>query len=191
MTEVPAISDLTGKLLIAMPGMGDSRFEHSLVFLCAHSDEGAMGLIINKPAPDVSFSMLLEQLSIEPRVDARGKPIHFGGPVEQVRGFVLHSPDFTSVVTTLKVDDTFWMTGTMDVLEEIAAGAGPEKKLILLGYSGWGPGQLENEITQNGWLVCDATEELVFGTPDAEKWESALASIGVPAMALSAESGRA
>jgi putative transcriptional regulator len=183
--------DLTGKLLIAMPGMGDPRFEHTVVFMCAHSDEGGMGLIVNKPTADVTMPMLMEQLDIEMGADLRGKPIYYGGPVEQGRGFVLHSPDFASDVATLEVDGFFRMTATLDILEEIAMGEGPDKRILMLGYAGWGPGQLEGEIAANGWLICDATPDLVFDTPNPEKWETALASIGVSAMALSAAGGRA
>lgn len=184
-------TDLTGKLLIAMPGMGDPRFEHSVVYMCAHSDEGAMGLIINKPSGDVTMAALLEQLSItaEPGLDLRH--VYFGGPVEMGRGFVLHSPDYMSGLTTLQVDPRFNMTGTLDVLETIARGEGPAHWLAMLGYAGWGPGQLEEELTQNGWLVCDATPDLVFETPDTGKWEAALNSMGIPAHLLSAEGGSA
>ena len=149
-----------------------------------------MGLIVNKPASDVTMSMLLEQLSIEPLVDMRGKCVYVGGPVEQARGFVLHTSDYASNSSTIEVD-SFRMTATLDILEDIAAGTGPEKRIVTLGYAGWGAGQLEAELTQNAWLVCDATEELVFDTPDPEKWQAALASIGVPALALSAAGGRA
>lgn len=183
--------DLTGKLLIAMPGMGDPRFEHSVVFMCAHSDEGSMGLIINKPTADVTMKMLMEQLNIQANVDLRGKPVHYGGPVEQGRGFVLHTPDFESDVATLDVNPTFRMTATLDILEEIAAGNGPYKRIMMLGYAGWGAGQLEGEIAENAWLICDATPELVFETPDPDKWEIALGSLGISAMALSASGGRA
>ncbi|MHA6344700.1 YqgE/AlgH family protein [Roseivivax sp. CAU 1761] len=191
MTPDPARTDLTAKLLIAMPGMGDPRFDQAVVFVCAHSDEGAMGLIVNKPAPDIDMAMLMEQLSIETAPDLTGAPVHFGGPVETGRGFVLHSADYTSVVTTLEVDERFHMTATLDILEEIGRGSGPSDRLMCLGYAGWGPGQLEQEFAQNGWLACDATPDLVFGTADARKWEAALASLGVSAMALSAEGGRA
>lgn len=191
MPSMSGATDLTGKMLIAMPGMGDPRFEHSVVYICAHSDEGAMGLIVNKPTKDVTLPMLLEQLSIQAQSDLRGKPVRYGGPVEQGRGFVLHTPDYTSAVTSLKVDDAFSMTGTLDVLEDIAADRGPRFHLIMLGYAGWGPGQLEGEIAENGWLTCDATADLVFHTPDPDKWEAALASLGVPLMALSSEGGRA
>ncbi|MBN9676121.1 YqgE/AlgH family protein [Salipiger bermudensis] len=184
-------TDLTGKILIAMPGMGDPRFEHSVIYLCAHSEEGAMGLIVNKPSADVSMAALLEQLSITPSPGLGPRQVHFGGPVEMGRGFVLHSPDYMSGLTTLQVNDGFSMTGTLDVLETIARGDGPANWMAMLGYAGWGPGQLEEELTANGWLVCDATPELVFETADASKWEAALNSMGVSAHLLSAEGGRA
>ncbi|MBN8185241.1 MAG: YqgE/AlgH family protein [Salipiger thiooxidans] len=184
-------TDLTGKMLIAMPGMGDPRFEHAVVYMCAHSDEGAMGLIVNKPSGDVTMAALLEQLSISaaPGLDLR--QVHFGGPVEVGRGFVLHTPDYKSGLTTLQVDEDFNMTGTLDVLETIARGNPPERWMAMLGYAGWGPGQLEGELAQNAWLVCDASPELVFDTADASKWEAALNSMGIPAHLLSAEGGTA
>ncbi|MFZ5965267.1 YqgE/AlgH family protein [Thalassococcus sp. BH17M4-6] len=186
-----ASTDLTGKLLIAMPGMGDPRFAHSVVYLCAHSDEGAMGLIVNKPSGDVSMTMLLDQLSIEPSADMSGQQVHFGGPVEMGRGFVLHSPDYESVMTTLEVDPDIHMTATLDVLEDIARGQGPRERLMMLGYAGWGAGQLEAELAENGWLVCDASPDLVFRTSDDGKWQAALATLGVSALTLSSEGGRA
>ncbi|SPF77566.1 YqgE/AlgH family protein [Pseudoprimorskyibacter insulae] len=184
-------TDLTGKLLIAMPGMEDPRFEHTVVFMCAHSEEGSMGLIINRPTADITMPMLMDQLNIVVSTDLRGKPVYFGGPVEQGRGFVLHSPDFESDVATLNVSPVFRMTATLDILEEIAAGQGPDKRITMLGYAGWGPGQLESEIAQNGWLTCDASVDLVFDTPNQVKWETALASMGVSAVALSASGGHA
>ena len=183
--------DLTGKILIAMPGMGDPRFAHSLVYLCAHSEDGAMGLIVNKTMGQMTFSDLLEQLSIEESSKSRPLPLHFGGPVEGGRGFVLHSAEYRSQISTLPVDDFFSMTATQDVLEEMAQGAGPDKALMALGYSGWGPGQLEGEIAQNGWLICDAGFELVFDLADEKKWEAALNTLGVDPITLSASAGRA
>lgn len=191
MAEETGVTDLTGKLLIAMPGMEDPRFEHSLVYMCAHSEEGAMGLIINKPTPDITMNMLLEQLNIQVGTDMRGKPVFYGGPVEQGRGFVLHSPDYSSPVATLEVDETFRMTATLDILEDIAAGNGPDKRLMMLGYAGWGANQLESEIAANGWLMCDASPELVYDTPNPEKWEKALESLGISSLVLSAEGGSA
>nr|WP_281261550.1 YqgE/AlgH family protein [Ascidiaceihabitans donghaensis] len=182
--------ELNGKLLIAMPGMGDPRFEHSVIFLCAHSDEGAMGLIVNKPSKDVDFTEILQQLSIEITPRSKTLSVHFGGPVEMARGFVLHSLDYTSSIQTLKVAG-YGMTATLDVLEDIAKGEGPEQSVLALGYAGWGPGQLEAEIAQNGWLTCDVSREVVFELPDAEKWTAALASLGVDPLSLSATAGRA
>ncbi|MFP4273392.1 MAG: YqgE/AlgH family protein [Paracoccaceae bacterium] len=182
---------LTGQLLIAMPGMADPRFEHAVVFVCAHSEEGAMGLIVNKPTEDVTLTDLLDQLSIETLPDARRLKVHFGGPVEAGRGFVLHSPDYQSSISSLQVDDRFCMTATLDVLEEFARGAGPRQALMALGYAGWGPGQLEAELAQNGWLTCDADPALVFSTDDAGKWQAALRLLGVDALMLSGSGGRA
>ena len=182
---------LDGKLLIAMPGMGDPRFEKAVIFMCAHSEDGALGLIVNKPAPELQFSSLLEQLEIEvgpPRRDIR---VHFGGPVEHGRGFVLHSGDYLSDASTLEVNETFGMTATLDVLEDIARGTGPEAALLALGYSGWGPGQLESEILANGWLTCDASPDIVFGADDKGKWTAALKSMGVDALMLSSDAGHA
>jgi len=183
--------DLTGKLLIAMPAMEDPRFARSVVFLCAHSADGAMGLIVNKPAVDLSLRMLLEQVSVSVVPGLADRPVHFGGPVEHARGFVLHSGDYRSRVTTLEVAGGFGMTATLDVLEDIGAGHGPARAILALGYAGWGPGQLEREIAQNGWLTVDAAAELVFDTADAVKWDAALRRLGVDALALSSAAGRA
>ena len=182
--------NLCGKLLIAMPGMGDPRFDKSVVYICAHSDDGAMGLVINKPTPEVTFAELLKQLEIE-ATGGRDTGIYFGGPVELGRGFVLHSADYHLEDMTLQVDEQFGMTATRDVLTDIAQGNGPQQVLLALGYSGWGGGQLESEIQQNGWLTCDATTEVVFDVPDAEKWTAALKLLGVDVLMLSATAGRA
>ena len=183
--------DLTGKLLIAMPGMGDPRFEHSVVYLCSHNDDGAMGLIVNKPAADVHLSDLLEQLSIGPEGAGRDTPVHYGGPVEGARGFVLHTPGEAPRQHSLVVDGDFAMTATLDILEDIAAGRGPGHALMMLGYSGWGPGQLEGEIAMNGWLTAEASADLVYALADTDKWGAALRSIGVEPLTLSASAGRA
>jgi putative transcriptional regulator len=183
--------NLSGKLLVAMPGMGDQRFDRSVIFLCAHSPDGAMGLIVNKPAPELTFGNLLKQLNI-PRSDrSRDIRVHFGGPVEHGRGFVLHSADYGGSDTTLKVDDRFGMTATIDILEALAKGEGPESSLLALGYSGWGPGQLEGEILRNGWLTCEASPDLVFASEDAAKWGRALRTLGIDPLMLSAAAGRA
>ena len=189
MDETPATLD--GQLLIAMPGMGDPRFERSVVFMCAHSPEGALGLIVNKPTPELAFSTLLAQLNIDvgpPRRDIR---VHFGGPVENGRGFVLHSGDYDANASTLQVGEAFGMTATLDVLEDIARGDGPSSALLALGYAGWGPGQLESEIMQNGWLTCEAVPDLVFDENDAGKWEAALKTLGIDPLMLSGTAGRA
>jgi putative transcriptional regulator len=184
--------DLTGKLLIAMPGMGDLRFEHSVVFICSHTDDGAMGLIINKPAEDVTLSDLLSQLDISAAPPERGKvPVHFGGPVESMRGFVLHSPEYDANLHSMVVSDEFSMTATLDILEDMAVGEGPDRALMMLGYAGWGPGQLENEIAMNGWLTADTDADLVFDLENARKWEAALNLLGVDPLTLSASAGRA
>lgn len=183
--------DLTGKLLIAMPGMGDPRFEHSVVFMCSHSDEGAMGLIVNKPGSGVSLFDLLEQLDIQLHGDRSNRPVHYGGPVESARGFVLHSAEYQSSLQTLKVNDDFAMTATLDILEDIAVGDGPDRALMMLGYAGWGPMQLEAEIAENGWLTVDADQHLVFALDDEDKWSAALKSLGVDPKGLSAAAGRA
>ena len=187
----PLSTHLAGKCLIAMPGMGDPRFVKRVIYLCAHSDKGAMGLIVNKPAPATRLSDLLNQLGI-PRTDSMpNSRVHIGGPVEHRRGFVLHSPDFTSEQGSLKVDDSISMTATMDVLERIAAGTGPKASLLVLGYAGWGPGQLEGEIAQNGWLTCPARHDLIFGRANEFKWAAALKSIGIDPVSLSPTAGRA
>ena len=183
--------DLTGKLLIAMPAMGDVRFARAVVLICAHSEDGAMGLIINKPVADLSLRGLLDQVGITMSPGLHDRPVHFGGPAEHARGFVLHSGDYRSRITTLPVAEMFGMTATVDVLEDMGAGHGPDRAIVALGYAGWGPGQLEGELAQNGWLTVDATPDLVFGTPDAGKWEAALRRLGVDALALSSAAGRA
>ncbi|MEI4231751.1 YqgE/AlgH family protein [Roseovarius sp. D22-M7] len=190
-TDDPQELDLTGKLLIALPGMGDPRFTNALVFICAHSPEGGMGLIINKPTDELRLRDLLDQLSIEAGNDMRNLPVHFGGPVEHGRGFVLHDAGYTSAISTLEIGEAFAMTATLDILEDLAEGRGPASALIALGYAGWGPGQLEAELAQNGWLTCDADADLVFKTKDARKWETALDRLGVSALMLSSDGGRA
>lgn len=183
--------DLTGSLLVAMPSMGDARFERAVILLCAYSDKGAMGLIINKPSSDVGMSDVLDQLDIDPSPRAAAMPVHFGGPVETGRGFVLHSDDYESSLHTLRVAGGFGMTATLDILEEIARDNGPENALMMLGYAGWGPGQLEAEISRNGWLTADASPALIFETPAAEKWSKTLESLGIDPLGLSSAAGRA
>lgn len=188
MTEA---TNLTGKTLIAMPEMGDSRFDRSVILLCAHSDEGAMGLIVNVPSDGITLSNLAEQLDIDTDGGFQNRPVHSGGPVEQERGFVLHTSDYKSSLSTLPVTEGISMTGTLDVIEDLVEGTGPDVALICLGYCGWGPGQLEAEIVQNAWLVGEAPLPLIFATPDARKWEAALANENISALTLSSTGGRA
>jgi len=192
MTLTARPDDLTGQMLIAMPGMGDPRFASGLVLICSHSAEGAMGLIVNKPLPELALSDMLAQLEIAGHDACAQVPICFGGPVERQRGFVLHDARYSGRQgDALEIDGRFAVTATLDVMEDMARGEGPTQALVALGYAGWGPGQLESEIAENGWLTCDASEALVFETPMEAKWEAALESLGVHPLTLSAEAGRA
>jgi putative transcriptional regulator len=182
---------LEGRLLIAMPGMGDPRFDRTLIYLCAHSEEGAMGLVVNKTAENLTFDELLAQLRIKPAPQAKTIRVHYGGPVEMGRGFVLHSADFGSNDATMKVSDDVCLTATVDILRAMARGEGPRHSLLALGYAGWAPGQLEDELQHNGWLYCDADDALLFGENNGEKWSAALRKIGVDPMMLSAVGGSA
>ncbi len=185
---------LDGQVLIAMPGMQDPRFHRSLVYLCAHSADGAMGLIVNKRADDLKLKDLFGKLGIpigdEPSEMARA-PVHYGGPVEMGRGFVLHSSDYHSDDATMQVDDATSMTATMDILHAMATERGPDRAIIALGYAGWAPGQLEAELQANGWLACPADEGLLFGPDEDSKWDRALAKLGVHPAMLSPTGGRA
>lgn len=182
---------LSGKLLIAMPGMGDPRFERTVVYLCAHSDDGALGLVVNRRADNVSRKDLFSQLDIACGAENDADRVHYGGPVETGRGFVLHSADYHLEDATLSVDQDISMTATLDVLKAIAAGEGPRRALIALGYAGWGGGQLENELQCNGWLTVDADASIVFDEEDDAKWTAALAKLGVDPTVLSAAGGSA
>ena len=157
-----SIGYLAGQMLIAMPQMQDARFSRAVVYLCAHTAEGAMGLVVNRLFNALSFPDLLEQLNIEPTPLCEPIRIHFGGPVEAGRGFVLHSTDYVQD-TTLLVDDRVALTATVDVLKAIAEGRGPKQSLLALGYAGWGAGQLDSEIRENAWLNAPSDEELLFG----------------------------
>lgn len=182
---------LAGKLLIAMPGMGDPRFERTVIYICAHSDDGALGIVINRRAESVEPKDLFSQLDIDLSPHSRQRPIHYGGPVETGRGFVLHSSDYRIDDATLEVDDDVSMTASVEILRDIAAGEGPRQAMIALGYAGWGSGQLEDELQRNGWLTCDSDAELVFSRDDDGKWAAALARLGITPLSLSAEGGRA
>ena len=181
---------LTGQLLIAMPNMADPRFARTVIYLCAHSDEGAMGLVINKPMPQITFVDLLEQLEIETEGTVQDQMVHFGGPVESGRGFVLHSGEFQRE-GTMMVDESVGLTATIDILRAIAAGEGPDKHLLALGYAGWGPGQLDGEIQANGWLHAPADEAILFDHDLSTKWERSIAKLGVSPAMLSGDAGHA
>lgn len=183
--------DLTGKLLVAMPGLADPRFEFSVILICAHSPKGAMGVIVNKPTPEIRFSGLLEQLKIPCSPGGRDIRVHFGGPVERTRGFVLHSTDYPGGPATMEISAEFRMTATLDILEALAQGNGPSAALLALGYAGWGPGQLEAEIMRNDWLTAEALGGLVFADDDGCKWTGALRQIGIDPLSLSSTAGRA
>lgn len=189
---------LDGQMLIAMPVMQDENFARALIYVCAHSADGAMGIIVNHPAGSLEFSDLLRQLEIFDDDDAILLPpdaealkILKGGPVETGRGFVLHSSDFFIENSTLPIDDGISLTATLDILKAIAHGDGPRNALLALGYAGWAPGQLEMEIQHNGWLHCPADPELIFGDDIASKYERALAKIGIDIAMLSNEAGHA
>ncbi|MGE0714333.1 MAG: YqgE/AlgH family protein [Alphaproteobacteria bacterium] len=181
---------MTGRLLVAMPTIGDPRFEKTVIYMCAHSEEGAMGLVVNRLLGQMTVSELMKQLSLEGSPATETMQVHFGGPVETGRGFVLHSSERV-YEGTLVVDGGLALTATMDVLKAIATGEGPQRALMALGYSGWGPGQLDQEIQANGWLQVPADDEIVFAAPLDAKWDMALARIGISSTMLSSEAGHA
>ena len=189
---------LDGQMLIAMPTMGDERFARSLIYVCAHSSEGAMGIVVNQPAANIKFPDLLVQLDVIPAAELIQLPrkagtvkVLKGGPVETGRGFVLHSADFFIENSTLPIDNGICLTATVDILKAIAHGEGPQSAVLALGYAGWSPGQLENEIQENGWLNCDADSELIFGTDVEAKYEKAMRKLGIDLGKLSSEAGHA
>lgn len=181
---------LTGSMLIAMPGIGDQRFERSLIYVCAHTPEGAMGLIVNKLADSLTFPDLLEQLNIDKTPRGEDIRVHVGGPVESGRGFVLHSADYLQD-SSMQVDHGVALTATLDILRDIASGSGPDRSLLALGYAGWSAGQLDDEIQANGWLTVEADEDLIFGSNLEDKWEQAMSKIGLDPAKLSSFSGHA
>lgn len=181
---------LTGQLLVAMPQMLDPRFSRTVVYMCAHTDDGAMGLVVNKPMEHVEFPELLEQLDLEPGVGSPDIRVHFGGPVESGRGFVLHTADYRQDGTMI-VDGNIALTATTDILRDIATGNGPRASVFVLGYAGWGPGQLDGEIQRNGWLSVAADNAIVFGADPDAVWGAALAKLGVDASQLSGDAGHA
>lgn len=182
---------LGGKCLIAMPGMGDPRFDRTVIFMCSHGRDGAMGLVVNRRAQGVSFADLLGQLDIVVSPRASPSAVRYGGPVEMGRGFVLHSADFHVEDATMRVTDAVSLTATLDVLRAMAEGRGPRHAMVALGYSGWAPSQLEDELRRNGWLTCEADDDILFSTDDDAKWSRALAKLGVSPSTLSAVGGTA
>ena len=187
----PGQDFLAGKLLVAMPSMDDPRFAKSVIFLCSHSSERAMGLIINRPATHITFPELLGQLNIEPMLRNSTVPIQVGGPVETGRGFVLHSSDYFMSDSTLRVAPDIGLTATLDVLRAIATGKGPARAILALGYAGWGPGQLESEILANGWLHVEPDTDLLFDQDLDTKWVRAIGKLGVQPHHLSGQAGHA
>ena len=189
-------TNLTGKILIAMPGMADPRFERSVVLICAHTDEGAMGLVLNRPLPEIDFGDLLEQLGIDSDGSARPIEVRFGGPVEPGRGFVLHratdADDIDEGEGRMRIGESdLAMTTTRDILEDLARGQGPDAAVLSLGYAGWGAGQLEAEMLANGWLTAEPSDEILFGADDDLKWNIAVQSLGIDPRMLSSAAGHA
>ena len=189
---------LDGQVLVAMPSLADERFAKSVIYLCAHSPEGAMGIVINKPASHIVFRKLLVQLqiiddgeSIRLPAGAEGIEVLQGGPVDKARGFVLHSADFFIKDTTLSIDERMCLTATVDVLRAIANGEGPHRAALALGYAGWAPGQLETEIRENSWLSSPATPDLIFDTPAQARYDMVMRGLGIDPAMLSSTAGRA
>ena len=201
MNQKPSVllgAHLQGQLLIAMPDMTDPRFHRSVVQICAHSDEGAMGLIINKRVENLDLDGLLDQIDLKTairdgdgRTESERRPVHNGGPVEANRGFVLHSPDYFSKEASLKVTDGICLTATTDILAAVATGEGPHHALVALGYAGWSPGQIEGELAANAWLNCPADPDIVFALDDETKYDMALAILGIDPSHLVSAAGRA
>lgn len=182
---------LTGKCLISMPQINDGIFSHSVVYLCMHNQEGAMGFMVNKQLKEFYFSDLMSQFNIGyGSTPAETIILHQGGPLERIRGFVLHSLDYQKE-DTLTIDDKFAVSSSINVLNDIAYGKGPRYNLIALGYSSWSPKQLEEEIIYNHWLVAEATTDLLFKTRDEDKWQRAIDELGIDVDRISASIGRA
>ena len=187
---------LKGKLLVAMPGMNDSRFDRSVIFMCAHNESGAMGMIVNKAAPMMHFADLVDKLDIAPEggrtkiaEEVLQKQVLYGGPVEKFRGFVLHSAEYNSAETSPQLSKGIALTATLDVLRDIAVGQGPKRAILMLGYAGWSPGQLDQEIQNNGWLHCDADHDIIFGGEIIKVYDQAMAKIGIDPRMLSSDVG--
>jgi putative transcriptional regulator len=183
-------TSLEGQLLLALPGIGDPRFERTVIYMCQHSADSAMGLVINRAMPRLHLGDLLEQLKIPVEGPVAKKPVLAGGPVETGRGFVLHTADYQQD-STLQISEDVSLTATVDILKQIAGSKGPERALVALGYAGWGPGQLDTELTRHGWLTAPASMKVIFDTPLDQKWTGALATLGIDVSMLANETGHA
>lgn len=181
---------LTGQLLIAMPQMPDARFDRSVIFMCVHNQDGAMGLMVNRVSSEMTFKELLTQVGVDSKPDMSGIPIHIGGPVETGMGFVLHTSDYHQA-NTIRVNDDISLTHTIEILKDIAEGRGPRQVMLALGYAGWGAGQLDSEMQANSWLNVPADESILFGEDQQEKWERSIAKLGIDISLLSGDAGHA
>jgi putative transcriptional regulator len=184
-------SDYQGQLLLATPKMADFRFEKAVILICSHSGEGAMGIIINKPTIELRFEDILKQLKISPKNQTVKKEIYFGGPVEFGRGFVVHSPDYDVPNVSVNIQEEYYLTASIEILEDMANGCGPKESILALGYAGWGPGQLENELLSDSWLMCNPDPNLIFSLHSEFKWKSGLNKLGVNPSHLATSSGSA
>lgn len=189
-SETDQANYLEGQLLIAMPGMSDPRFERSVIYLCAHSAEGAMGIVINQLVESLTFPDLLQQLDIDNSSADETIRVHFGGPVETGRGFVLHSSEYLQD-SSLRICDEVALTATIDILKDMANGQGPHHSLLAIGYAGWGPGQLDEELQANGWLTVEPDPDLIFQPDLEEKWNKAIGKLGFDVSKLSGAAGHA
>ena len=183
------VQTLTGRLLLAMPGMGDPRFDHAVIAMCVHDEAGALGIGIGKLHPGLRFHALLDNLGLEPG-EAPDAPVHNGGPVEPQCGFILHSPEWR-LDDTIVVPGRFGLTASLEGLRALTLGRGPERWIFALGYAGWGPGQLDGEMRRHGWFAAEARDKIVFGTPAAVRWTAAWKAEGVDPALLSSTTGEA
>ena len=180
MTEIKTTKkDYQGQLLLATPKMTDFRFERAVILICSHNTEGAMGIIVNKPTLELKFDDILEQLKIIPQKKATNQKIYFGGPVEFGRGFVVHSSDYDVPNVSINIQEEYYLTASIEILEDMANGCGPKESLLALGYAGWGPGQLEKELLFDSWLMCDPDPNLIFSLHSETKWNSGLKKLGI------------
>jgi putative transcriptional regulator len=184
-------SEYQGKLLLATPKMADFRFERSVILICSHSSNGAMGIIVNKPTLDWKFEDILKQLKINTKLSRPSQDVFFGGPVEYGRGFIVHSDDYEVPEVTVHIKENYRLTANADILCDMANGKGPKSSLLALGYAGWAPGQLEDELLSDSWLMCDPDSNLIFSENSENKWSAALSKMGVSPSHLATFSGQA